>query len=120
MTPSRPAVQPEPAVVLGKAVLRAGEVLGLSRSELGHVLGRDRTSLTRSGVDPASKAGELALLLVRVYRSLAVLVDDNEAQMREWLATPNRHTGGVPREQIREVAGLVTVCAYLDAIRAKV
>jgi Antitoxin Xre/MbcA/ParS C-terminal toxin-binding domain/Antitoxin Xre-like helix-turn-helix domain len=118
---SRPGtkLKPEPNAVLGKAVLRAAEHMGLSRSELGKALGRDRSSLTRSGVDPDSKAGELALLLVRVYRSLAVLVDDNAEQIREWLASPNRHTGGVPREQLLTVSGLVTVCSYLDAIRAK-
>lgn len=94
--------------------------MGLSRAELGKVLGRDRTSISRSGVDPDSKAGELAKLLLRCYRSLAVLVDDNETQIREWLATPNAHTGGIPLDQVQSVAGLVTVCGYLDAIRAKV
>ena len=111
---------PEPSAVLGKAVLRAAARMGLSRSELGGVLGRDRSSISRSGVDPDSKAGELAKLLLRCYRSLAVLVDDNEAQIREWLATPNAHTGGTPLEQLQSVAGLVAVCEYLDAIRAKV
>ena len=111
---------PDASIVLGKAALRAGGRMGLSRAELGKVLGRDRSSLSRSGVDPDSKSGELAKLLVRVYRSLAVLVDDNEAQLREWLETPNRHTGGTPRQQLQTVAGLVAVCEYLDAIRAKV
>ena len=115
-----PKIAAAPNAVLGKAVLRAAGRMGLARNELAGVLGRDRTSLTRAGVDPDSKAGELAMLLIRVYRSLAVLVDDDERQMREWLATPNRHTGGVPREQLLSVAGLVTVCSYLDAIRAKV
>ncbi len=94
--------------------------MGLSRTDLGKILGRDRSSISRSGVDPDSKAGELAKLLIRCYRSLAVLVDDNAEQMREWLATPNRHTGGVPAQQLLGVAGLVTVCEYLDAIRGKV
>jgi hypothetical protein len=120
MSHPRPEVRPATNAVLGKAVLRAAERLGLSRTQLATALGRDRTSLTRSGVDPESKAGELAMLLVRVYRSLAVLVDDDEGQMQEWLVTPNRHTGGVPREQLLTVTGLVTVCTYLDAIRAKV
>ena len=52
--------------------------------------------------------------------SLAVLVDDNETQIRTWLKTPNRHTGGVPGQQLQTVDGLVTVCGYLDAIRGKV
>ncbi len=112
--------QPDPGAVLGKAVLRASESMGLSRAALGRVLGRDRSSISRAGVDPDSKAGELARLLLRCYRSLAVLVDDNDAQIREWLASPNMHTGGVPLEQLQSVAGLVTVCEYLDAIRGKV
>ena len=118
-TPNRKS-QPDPGAVLGKAVLRAGAIMGLSRAELGEVLGRDRSSISRSGVDPASKAGELAMLLLRCFRSLAVMVDDNDQQMREWLLAPNRHTGGVPLQQLRTVAGLVTVCEYLDAIRGKV
>jgi len=120
MSLSSRATSPDPSAVLAKAVLRAAERMGLSRSELSTVLGRDRSSLSRAGVDPDSKAGELALLLVRCFRSLAVMVDDDDAQIRDWLTTPNRHTGGVPAEQLQTVAGLVTVCEYLDAIRAKV
>jgi hypothetical protein len=120
MATVRPDKSPLPGEVLGKAVLRAGERMGLSRTELAEVIGRDRSSISRSGVDPHSKPGELATLLIRCYRALAVMVDDNEHQMREWLATPNLHTGGVPELQIRTVAGLVTVSEYLDAIRGKV
>ncbi len=110
---------PDPAAVLGKATLRAAARMGLSRDELSAVIGRDRSSISRSGIGPDTKSGELALLLLRCYRSLAVLVDDNEDQVREWLGTPNTHTGGVPREQLRDVAGLVRVTGYLDAIRGK-
>ena len=110
----------DPSAVLGKATLRAAERMGLSRSELAVIVGRDRSSISRSGIDPDSKSGELALLLLRCYRSLAVLVDDNKRQLREWLESPNRHTGGTPREQLKNIAGLVTVTEYLDAIRGKV
>ena len=111
---------PDPGQVLGKAVLRAAERLGFSREELARIIGRDRSSISRSGVAPESKSGELALLLIRCYRSLAVMVDDDTGQIRHWMASPNRHTGGIPREQLQTVAGLVTVTEYLDAIRAKV
>ncbi|MEJ2604040.1 MAG: MbcA/ParS/Xre antitoxin family protein [Gammaproteobacteria bacterium] len=119
MTTPRQSPAPDPAAVLGKATLRAAARMGLSRDELGRIIGRDRSSISRSGIDPATKSGELALLLVRCYRSLAVLVDDNAHQIRQWLETGNRHTGGVPREQILDVQGLVSVTAYLDAIRGK-
>lgn len=120
MATARHKVQPNPSQVLGTAVLRASERMGLSRADLTKVVGRDRSSISRAGVDPESKSGELAKILIRCYRALAVMVDDNQDQIREWLATPNRHTGGVPEQQLRTVAGLVAVSEYLDAIRGKV
>jgi hypothetical protein len=120
MTKANPAVKPAPDQVLGTAVLRASERMGLSRADLAKVIGRDRSSISRSGVDPESKAGELAKILIRCYRALAVMVDDNPQQIREWLSTRNRHTGGVPEQQLKSVAGLVAVSEYLDAIRGKV
>ena len=108
--------QPDPTTVLTKALLNAGQVLGLSRQQLGEVIGRDRTSIAR-GVEPASKAGELALLLVRCYRSLYALVGGDPQAMRHWMHTPNRDTGGVPAEQVRTVQGLTRVLEYLDAMR---
>ena len=74
----------------------------------------------RGGVDPASKSGELALLLIRVYRSLYALVGGREEDLKHWMQTANRHTGGVPAEQVKSVAGLVNVVEYLDAIVGRV
>ena len=104
--------------VLTKATLRAGKALGLNQAEIGAVVGRDRTSLRR-GIDPDSKTGELATLLIRLYRSLYALIGGDAEAMRHWMSTENHHTGGVPREQIRQVAGLIEVLGYLDAIRGK-
>lgn len=108
----------DPGLVLAKAVRNAGQALGLSQAEIGEVIGRARSSLQRP-LDPASKSGELAALLVRCYRSVFVLMGGSEEAMRHWMATANRHTGGVPREQIKAVQGLVAVVEYLDAIRGK-
>jgi len=113
-----PAPRPDPGEVLAKAVIRAGKALGLNQSDLAAIIGRDRTSLRR-GIDPDSKAGELAALLIRVYRSLFVLVGGDGEPMRHWMAEENRHTGGVPREQVRTVAGLARVADYLDAMRGR-
>ena len=111
--------RPDPGKVLTTAVGRAARALGLSRQDLGRVLGRDRSALSR-GIDPDSKPGELALLLVRCYRDLAVLVGQDEQAMRHWFTTRNSHTGGIPREQVMSVEGLVQVTEYLDAMRGKV
>ena len=107
------------ATVLSKAVLNAGKMLGLTQAEVGRVIGKDRTSIAR-GVDPASKIGELALMLVRCYRSLYVLVGGEPADLAHWMKTENRHLRGVPAEQIQSVQGLNHVLEYLDAMRGKV
>ena len=116
--PAKQAV--DPRHILGKAVLRAADRMGIRQNELADIIGRNRSSLSRSGIDPGSKSGELAKLLIRCYRSLAVLVDDNPEQIAEWLNTRNRHTGGTPKDQFQTVDGLVAVTGYLDAIRGKV
>lgn len=111
--------QPDEAAVISKALLAAGEALGLSREQLGQVVGRDRTRL-RDGLRPGSKPAELALLLIRVYRGLYALVDGDAATMRHWMHTYNHGTRGVPAEQVLSASGLVTVVEYLDAVRGKV
>ncbi len=115
---TRSIAAPDPAVVLSKAARNAGRALGLSQAEVGEVIGRARSSLVRP-LDPASKSGELGALLVRCYRSVFVLTGGSDAAMRHWMTTENRHTGGVPREQIKDVQGLVTILQYLDAVRGK-
>lgn len=99
--------------MLTKALLNAGRALGLSQDMLGEMIGRDRSSIARC-LDPDSKAGELALLLIRVYRGLYSLVGGRQQDMRRWMHTANRGIGGVPAEQMRSVAGLVRVVECLD------
>lgn len=111
--------QSSPDKVLSKALVNAGKALGLSQAELGQVIGKDRTNFRR-GLDPHSKAGELALMLIRCYRSLYALVGGRAADMRHWMHSMNLHIGGVPAQQIKTVAGLARVVEYLDAIRAKI
>ncbi len=107
------------AGILAEALSNAGQQLGLNQSELGEIIGKDRSAISRGRIDPASKSGELALLFVRCYRALFVLVGGDPAQMRHWMHTPNHGTGGIPAEQVKRIAGLVEVVQYLDAIRGK-
>jgi len=110
---------PDSKMVLTKAVLNAARTMGITQIELGHIIGKDRTSIAR-GLDPASKSGELALMLVRCYRALSVLVGGDAAELKHWFTTPNSHIGGVPKDVATRVDGLVAVTRYLDAIRGKV
>lgn len=114
-----PALKPDAAEVLSRALVQSGKDLGLTQAELGAIIGKDRTVLSRGGIAPESKAGELALLLIRAYRSLFVLMGGEPSQMKHWMQTANHHTGGVPAEQVRTVQGLMNVVAYLDAMRGR-
>jgi hypothetical protein len=124
LTPrSGPAVadsSPDATAVLTHALVTAGKELGLTQAELGVVIGRDRAALNRRAIEPGTKSGELALLLIRAYRALYVLVGGEPRQMKHWMHTDNLHVGGVPAELIRTVPGLVRVVEYLDAIRGRV
>ncbi len=114
-----PAPVADGSEVLGRSAYSAGEYLGLNKAEVGQVIGRTRSSIDRSGIDPDTKSGQLALIMVRIYRSLYALMGGDKENMRHFMSTPNLGTGGVPAEQIRDVEGLVRVCQYLDAIRGR-
>ena len=112
-------IPPAESEVLSEALMNIAKPLGLTQAELGKAIGKDRSTIAR-GLQPQSKAGELALMLIRCYRSLYVLVGGKPEQMAHWMHTENRHTGGVPAEQIMSIVGLTRVMQYLDAIRGKV
>jgi hypothetical protein len=120
--PTRRAA-PESGPILAKAVLAAAERLGLRSRHLAAVLGSSEASVSRlqhgRGLDPDSKEGELALLFLRLYRSLDALVGGDDAKARLWLAAGNAHLRGTPAERIRTVEGLVDVVQYLDAMRGR-
>ena len=115
--------KPDPAAVVAKAALAAAERLGLTSRHLATVIGVSEASVSRMqhgrGVDPASKEGELALMFVRLFRSLDALVGGDDAKARAWLQAMNDHVNGVPAVRIQTVEGLVNVVQYLDAMRGR-
>lgn len=118
-----PRTLPDPAVVLTKAALRAADHLGLSNTDLATVIGVSEASASRlrantRSIAPTSKEGELALMLIRVFRSLDPLVGGNEAKRLTWMTTYNKALRGIPSQLIRTVDGLVRALSYLDGMRA--
>ena len=111
--------QIDKADVLGEAVLNAGAKLGLSQSEVGKIVGRDRTTIARSGIKPDTSSGKLALLLIRVYRGLYALVGGKEEDMQHWMNTKVHSLRGIPSEMVKDITGLVHVVEYKDAMRGK-
>ncbi|MCX2794496.1 MbcA/ParS/Xre antitoxin family protein [Microbulbifer thermotolerans] len=119
---SIPNYQPHPSgdAVLLEALLNTADHLGLKKKELGEIIHLDdRTLRRRSGLDPESAPGQLALLLVRAYRAAFVLMGGAEGA-RYWFSTPNRALGGVPKILACRIDGLVRIVSYLDAMRGKV
>ena len=117
------AATSDPAAVLTKALLRAGDQLGLTRKALGRIIGVSEASMSRltggRRIDPDSKEGELALLLLRLFRSLDPLGGGDAGRARSWFEAHNLHLGGIPSEMVATAEGLVDVTQYLDAMRGK-
>ena len=114
----------EQKVVLAKALLNAADQLGLKQSQLAAILGVHRTAISRlkskPELEPSTKQGELALLLIRVSRDLYALTNGDEEWMRHFLNSPNRVTGGVPIVQMERIQGLVSVLNLIDGLRGKI
>jgi uncharacterized protein (DUF2384 family) len=113
----------DPAMVLTKAAVRAAEMLGLQSAALAKVIGVSDSTVSRyrtasAGLVPTSKPGQLALLLIRVFRSLDPLVGSDDARRKAWMRTPNQALGGVPQQLIQSPDGLVRTLDYLDGMRA--
>jgi hypothetical protein len=119
-----PGTAPGPSAgpVLTRAALRAAERLGLAQKELASLLGVSPSTVSRFGqrpLDPRSKEGELAVLFVRLYRSLDALVGGQDEAARRFMHADNSHLGGPPARLVQTVTGLVHVLEYLDAMRGK-
>lgn len=110
-------------MVLAKATTRAAALLGLSGAALSRVIGASEPTVSRvlrgdRPLSPTSKEGELAALLVRVYRSLDALVGNDDGKRAAWMNSQNQALGGVPRDLVQNVEGLVATLNYLDGMRA--
>ena len=109
--------------VQGVAAFR--ELLGLTARELSTVVGLSEPSISRlkrsEGSGPLTgKSYELALLFIRLYRSLDAIVGGDDAVARQWMRTDNTMLGGKPLNRIKTIDGLAHVLAYLDARRAPI
>jgi len=112
------------ATVLSKAVVRAARLLSFSQRELAHILGVSEATASRLVAgsyrlsSSRTKEWELALLLVRLFRSLDALWGHEEAA-RTWLSTDNLALSARPVDLIPSVEGLVRVVNYLDNARGR-
>lgn len=115
---------PEKARVLTKAVLNVAHFYHLSGKDLSNIIGISEASVSRLSqgkkwISPETKEGEMAVLLVRVYRSLNALLGNNHTKAQLWLKSDNHYLQNKPLELLKTISGLVAVLSYLDAMRGK-
>ena len=106
--------------VLTRAIQRLAIELALSRQELASILcGSDSKVINSQSryIDPSSIEGQLAILLLRLYKSLNALFGGNTNQSQLWLRSENKHLGGIPIDLIQSIEGLVITVQYLEAVR---
>jgi hypothetical protein len=124
-TKRRPASTADQVAVLTKATLRAATHLGLTNKLLATVIGVSEATVSRmrSGgytLQRGQKPFELAVLFVRLYRSLDAIVGGDDAVAGSWLKNRNTVFDAEPLALIQTVPGLMNVIQYLDARRAVV
>ncbi|MEM1236516.1 MAG: antitoxin Xre/MbcA/ParS toxin-binding domain-containing protein [Pseudomonadota bacterium] len=109
--------------VATEAIVKAMAHMSLSQSELGRIIGVSNSQMSnfvrgRAHLDEGSKAFDLSLLFLRVFRSLDALVGGSDATGQAWLRNENTALNGVPLELMKSVQGLVATLEYLDQRRA--
>ncbi|MFV0490482.1 MAG: antitoxin Xre-like helix-turn-helix domain-containing protein [Pseudorhodobacter sp.] len=111
----------EPGRIAAKAAFNAARELGLTQAELARAIGVSNASASRmkaGGFVLAGKPLELALCLIRVFRSLDTIAGGESATIHGWISNPNRDLCARPRDLIGTASGLIDVMNYLDAARA--
>lgn len=122
---STPTAHPQAGPLVARAVVRAADRLSVSARNLATIIGVSEATVSRMKRDaytlvPGTKPFELAVLFVRLFRSLDAIAGGDDRVAASWLANPNTALGARPIEKLQTVSGLVDVIAYLDARRALV
>lgn len=116
---------PSESATVTKAVIAAADRLGVSARQLSGILGLSEASVSRMKkrdfqLEQGTKPFELALIFIRLFRSLDAITGGDEAVARQWLRSPNTALAAVPLDKISSISGITDVLAYLDARRALV
>lgn len=111
--------------IVSRAAIRAARSLNMTNVELSDVLGVSEPQLSRIAADSVylkkeSKEFELAVLFIRLFRSLDAIIGGDESSASAWLRGNNLAFNERPIDRIKRVEGLVDVISYLDSRRAQV
>lgn len=110
---------------LTDAVLRASALLDVSQSELASILGLSPATVSRMAagrylLQTDRKEWQLAILFIRLFRSLDSITGGRDDLSRTWLRGGNDALHASPASLLSDIESFVRVVQYLDASRAVV
>ena len=82
-----------------------------------HFLGLDTAQVAQISKETQLESEEVAILLVRAYKSLNSIMGGHEAEMRVWMSSENSHLNGIPEQLIMSAGGLNDVACYLERFK---
>ena len=109
--------------VVTSAVCRAANRMDINQAELARILGLSEPTVSRMVkgeymLKEGKKEYEIAVILLRVFRSLDAITGGDERVNREWTHNYNEALGDVPAQMLPELSRLMHVVNYLDSQRA--
>ncbi len=116
------AAPEEEAEAVTEVFFGAADFLGLSGREIAQILGVSESTVSRGRTNPTylssdqNRVWEAAILFIRAYRSLRVIVN-SQLKEKVWLNSYNNALNGIPLELMQSMEGLVDVVRYLDFSR---
>ena len=116
-----PSVQDE--ALVSNALLNAARRLDMTNIELAQIVGISESKLSRMDrqeafVSRSGKEFDLALLFIRIYRSLDAITGGDGITSAAWIRNQNHAFNTIPVERMKSLEGLVDVVHYLDSRRA--
>jgi uncharacterized protein (DUF2384 family) len=118
---SAPAISD--SAVVARATIRAADRLDINNRTLARIIGVSEATVSRMrkgdyALEKNQKPFELAVMFVRLYRSLDALVGGDDAVAKAWLKNANTALEAAPINLVQSVSGLSNVIQYLDSRRA--
>jgi DNA-binding XRE family transcriptional regulator len=114
---------PSDSSIVVKALVRAANRLDVSAKTVARIIGVSEATISRMRKGDYVLDGkplELAIMFIRLYRSLDAVVGGDDSVAQAWLRNENSILRDPPLQLIQTVSGLTDVIQYLDARRAVV
>ncbi|WP_085907100.1 MbcA/ParS/Xre antitoxin family protein [Kiloniella majae] len=113
------------SAVITKAVIRAGDQLGLKQKKISDIFDLSEATISRMKkgeyfLSEEKKDFEIAALLIRLFRGLDTIVGGDPKATTSWIRSHNAYLNQVPLELMKTITGLMDVINYLDFRQAQV